>query len=762
MNGTKRPLRPRALPINIRLGDPAPAKTGYPMAGAGRQEAAMSRTRCVARVVRAAVAQTVLVAGLVVVAVTAPEPQEAVAAVPGWTCDQTCRRTFTSDTTLSLAHDPYIEQVDFVASGGDGGDGGAQGGRGGRGAQVSASRPPATWELRIGSRGANGVAGGEGGKGANGAGNGGSSNIGGSGGGGGGATTVRVVGAPQPFLVAAGGGGGGGGAAGGGALGHGADGAHHDRLPWWEVPVAGAPGSCGGGGQAGITYQPRDGDIWEGRGGSGAAGAGGGGGGADSAGTGGYSCAGGAGTGGAFIGGVGGSTSCSGFACLVLAGGGGGGGGSGVQGGGGGGAGRGTLPGQGGGGGGAGSSRGTRSTAPQSSAVVVSFTVTPTLSVSVSPSSPLRTQRVTLSARLTPSSHLYAGRPAGTVRFWDAATGATLCQAGVSNASASCQATAPFADGWSVRGTFRPSNAFRGATAEVAANVADVPQDGVFIRNHDTGEIYRVIGSSLVFVPYCYDTACTSFMDVAPRYIGYLVGGFGGAPGRLQPVPIDGAAMRSVETGAVYVAMSGGLPTRAGTCSDARSCPSAFNIPQSSIDALIARWTPPAQDPPPASFIRNSETGAIYRFVGGSPIYVPYCYENACTAFVNHSPTYVAWLIARRPVPADLVALRSVETHELYIMRGGIPRLEATCVNESTNPHCPHAPRIAQSSIDAMIALGAPPVVGAPPPGSGGGGLSRPPSAEACKRGGWRAFSPDDVKPFRNQGQCVAWARHHR
>jgi hypothetical protein len=40
--------------------------------------------------------------------------------------------------------------------------------------------------------------------------------------------------------------------------------------------------------------------------------------------------------------------------------------------------------------------------------------------------------------------------------------------------------------------------------------------------------------------------------------------------------------------------------------------------------------------------------------------------------------------------------------------------------------------------------------------------LRTPPSADACRHGGWRNYVDDQGRPFRNQGGCVNWAVHHR
>jgi hypothetical protein len=37
-----------------------------------------------------------------------------------------------------------------------------------------------------------------------------------------------------------------------------------------------------------------------------------------------------------------------------------------------------------------------------------------------------------------------------------------------------------------------------------------------------------------------------------------------------------------------------------------------------------------------------------------------------------------------------------------------------------------------------------------------------PTSKDQCKHGGWRNLTDDQARPFRNQGQCVDWAVHHR
>jgi hypothetical protein len=40
-------------------------------------------------------------------------------------------------------------------------------------------------------------------------------------------------------------------------------------------------------------------------------------------------------------------------------------------------------------------------------------------------------------------------------------------------------------------------------------------------------------------------------------------------------------------------------------------------------------------------------------------------------------------------------------------------------------------------------------------------GSRTPGSVEDCKHGGWRDVVDHHGQPFRNQGECVAWVRHH-
>jgi len=497
------------------------------------------------------------------------------AAVAGWTCDSDCHQTLTSDTTLGV-FDDNVTEVTFSAAGGSGGYGG-HGGSGGDPAYVSATQPnDDRWVVTVGRRGGDGGANGAAGVGANGAGNGGSSSTGGGGGGGGGgATTIRKYTQSQPFLVAAGGGGGGGGGTSYGAFGATGTSSSDNHA----AAVSGGNGSCGGGGHPG---QGTAVGVWGGNGGLGAGGAGGGGGGATTAGTGGYSCSGGAGSGGAFIGGVGGSSTCGAFGCLVgVAGaGGGGGGGSGVQGGGGGGAGSTVASGtsDAAGGGGAGSSRGNPASPQPPSTVDVSFKIHSSVAVAISNPQPLVGEPITMTLSVSPATDGYAGAPAGSLSLTDTAAGTMPCGEPVVNAAASCTRYLTASTGPLV-GSFFPANAYTRADVAVPAiTVRAAPGDGDFIRDPANGAIFRVVGGSPVYVPYCYDDACSAYTSVNRTSIQWLLS--------THPKPAVGARMRSVETGVLYQISSDGVPVPVGNCSAQSNCPNWYDAAQSAIDAL--------------------------------------------------------------------------------------------------------------------------------------------------------------------------------
>jgi hypothetical protein len=195
------------------------------------------------------------------------------------------------------------------------------------------------------------------------------------------------------------------------------------------------------------------------------------------------------------------------------------------------------------------------------------------------------------------------------------------------------------------------------ANCHGAIGVSQLAIGGAFLRAAETDRFYRIAGSALLPVSDCKPLAgCRGAIDVTQEYARGLA--------RRYPMPIQGTFLRSAETDRFYRIVGGAL-LPISNCKPIGGCPQTVDVNQTAIDRLSDLSGFPID----GTLLRASETGFLYKVVGGSPFPVidllgPY--ELIDVLDVNQST-----IGQLRITPVDGTLLRSRESKDVYRVSGG-------------------------------------------------------------------------------------------
>jgi hypothetical protein len=223
----------------------------------------------------------------------------------------------------------------------------------------------------------------------------------------------------------------------------------------------------------------------------------------------------------------------------------------------------------------------------------------------------------------------------------------------------------------------------------VAATCSNPPlpyANGTFLRASDTGRIYRVVGGAPLWLNSC-NVGCANIVNVTQATID-----------RAQPYPVNGSFIRAVETGRVY-RVAGGAPLWLSTCVD--GCPGLVDVNQWTVDTLDHLRPAPID----GTFLRASETGRVYRVVGGAPLWLSTCVD-ACSGLVSVDQWTIDTLNHLRSQPTNGAFIRAAETGRIYRVAGGAPLWLNTCVDG-----CPFV-NVNQWTVDTLNHLASRPADG--------------------------------------------------
>ncbi|GAA4465731.1 hypothetical protein GCM10023170_075570 [Phytohabitans houttuyneae] len=210
-------------------------------------------------------------------------------------------------------------------------------------------------------------------------------------------------------------------------------------------------------------------------------------------------------------------------------------------------------------------------------------------------------------------------------------------------------------------------------------HMSAVPDDGSTIRD-EAGNIFKFAGGAPILLASCA-VGCGNPVPITGWSVATLE--------HMKPVPDDGTTIVS-ETGDTYV-FAGGAPLRVPDCQV--SCDTMVRISGASVANLDHMRAVPADH----ATVRT-ETGAVYKFAGGAPLWL-----SDCASGCGDPAEVTQWTIDTREhmhrLPVDATNLRAVETGTLYRTRGGEADLAGQCPAETG---CANAVAVNQKSVDSI------------------------------------------------------------
>lgn len=206
-----------------------------------------------------------------------------------------------------------------------------------------------------------------------------------------------------------------------------------------------------------------------------------------------------------------------------------------------------------------------------------------------------------------------------------------------------------------------------------------VPRDAATAKD-EAGNIFKFAGGAPILLASCA-VGCGNPVPITGWSIATLE--------HMKPVPDDGTTIVS-ETGDTYV-FAGGAPLRVPACQV--SCDTMIRISGASVANLDHMRTVPADNA-----TARTETGAVYKFAGGAPLWL-----SDCASGCGDPAEVTQWTIDTREhmhrLAVDATNLRAVETGTLFRTRGGEADRAGQCPAETG---CATAVAVNQKSVDPI------------------------------------------------------------
>jgi surface antigen len=151
------------------------------------------------------------------------------------------------------------------------------------------------------------------------------------------------------------------------------------------------------------------------------------------------------------------------------------------------------------------------------------------------------------------------------------------------------------------------------------------PPSGTFLKVRETGEVYRLVGRTPVFV-----STWTAFGGAKATLL-ISSASLATLPQRVT----DGTFIKGGQRGEVY-RMAGGAPVFVSTWTAFGGAKPAITIDQVAIDnaGTGGRYNRLLARPAEGTFLRGAQRGEVYRMAGGAPVFV-----STWTAFGGAKPT---------------------------------------------------------------------------------------------------------------------------
>ncbi|MEU7784296.1 CHAP domain-containing protein [Amycolatopsis sp. NPDC049159] len=185
-------------------------------------------------------------------------------------------------------------------------------------------------------------------------------------------------------------------------------------------------------------------------------------------------------------------------------------------------------------------------------------------------------------------------------------------------------------------------SAFGGTQPTVALNQAQFdslrqqPADGTFVTGAQTGQVYRIVGGAPLYV-----STWSAFGGTQPTTVVDQAtldnAGAGSVWNHLRYQPADGTFVTGGQTGQVY-RFAGGAPLYVSTWSAFGGTQPTTVVDQAALDNGDAGsvWNHTRYRPADGTFVTGGQSGQVYRITGGAPVYV-----SAWSAFGGTQPTTV-------------------------------------------------------------------------------------------------------------------------
>jgi hypothetical protein len=206
-----------------------------------------------------------------------------------------------------------------------------------------------------------------------------------------------------------------------------------------------------------------------------------------------------------------------------------------------------------------------------------------------------------------------------------------------------------------------------------------VPADGATAKD-EAGNVFKFVGGAPIHLASC-SVGCGSPVPITAWSVATLE--------HMKAVPDDGTTILT-ETGAAHV-FAGGAPLRLSSCEI--GCDTVLRVSGASVANLDHMRAVPVDN----TTVRT-ETGAVYKFAGGAPLWI-----SDCTAGCGTPVDVTQWTVDVREhmqrLPVDGTNLRAVETGTLFRTRGGEADLAGQCPAETG---CATAVAVNQKSVDPI------------------------------------------------------------
>ena len=212
------------------------------------------------------------------------------------------------------------------------------------------------------------------------------------------------------------------------------------------------------------------------------------------------------------------------------------------------------------------------------------------------------------------------------------------------------------------------------------ARLPQYPANGTFIEDAVSGAVYRIAGGAPVYV-----STWSAFGGGQPRIAvdpaAIERAGTGAPYDHLRYYPADNTFLRGTGTGAVY-RIAGGAPVYVSVWSAFDGVQPTVDVDEAAIDRADSGsfYGHLRYRPADGTFVRATNTGAVYRIAGGAPVYVskwsavggPQTTVDIDSAAVDRAGSGAAFDHLRY-FPADGTFVRVMSNGNVYRIAGGAP-----------------------------------------------------------------------------------------